>query len=91
MKVGPVTKLDKKNTASQKNLTMTLCQQIVTSWLFFQFMTNLEQSGSRISDVSSVKLIFLVIVNFYFAKIANRTRKYLTQLSYYFFEQRYLF
>ena len=31
MKLGPVTKRNKRNTKTQKNLTMTPCQQIVTS------------------------------------------------------------
>ena len=48
MKLGPVTKLDKKIKQSQKNLTMTSCRKIVTSLSFFGFLTNLEQSGGRI-------------------------------------------
>ena len=35
MKLGPVTKLDNRNKATLKNMTMTSCQQIVTSLLFF--------------------------------------------------------
>ena len=58
MKLGPVTKLDKRNKTTSKKLTMTSCQQIVTSLSFFQFMANLEQFGSRGSDVWSVKLTF---------------------------------
>ena len=50
MKLGPVTKLDKRNKTASKQLTMTSCQKIVTSLLFFRFMANLEQSGSRITD-----------------------------------------
>ena len=37
MKLGPVPKLDKRNKATLKNLTMTPCQQIVTSFSLFQF------------------------------------------------------
>ena len=42
------------------------CQQIVMSLLFFQFMANLEQSGSRIPDAWSVKVAFLLTAIFYF-------------------------
>ena len=51
MKFGPVTKLDKRNkTISKKKLTMTPYRKTVTSLSFFQFMANLDQSGSRIPD-----------------------------------------
>ena len=42
---------------------------------FFQFMANLEQSGSRIPDAESVKLRFSSIVIFYLTKTENRTKK----------------
>ena len=42
MKLGQLTKHDKKNTATPKKL-MTSCQQIVTSLSLFRFMANLEQ------------------------------------------------
>ena len=48
MKLGSVTKLDKRNTETSKKLTMTLCLQIVALLPFFRFMVNLEQSGSLI-------------------------------------------
>ena len=51
MKLGPVTKLERETKQSQESLTITSCQQVVTSLSFFRFMANLEQSGSRISDV----------------------------------------
>ena len=35
MKLGPVTKLDKKNKTMSKNLTLTLCQKIMTSFVIF--------------------------------------------------------
>ena len=40
MKLGPITKIDKGNKTISKNLTMTPCEQIVTSISFFQFKTN---------------------------------------------------
>ena len=84
MKLGPVTKLDKRNTATSKKLMMTSCQQMSLS--NFWFMTNLEQSGSWIPDAWSVKLIFSLIITFYLTKIENRSEQSLTQLSYYCFQ-----
>ena len=83
MKLGPVTKLDKKNTlTSKKKLVMMSFHQIVMSLLFFQFMANLEQSRSQIPDAWSVELTL---------SFENRTEKSLTQLSHYCFEYRYYF
>ena len=89
MKLGPVTKLDKRDKTGQKNLKMTSCRQIVTSLSFFRFMVNLQQSGSQIPDAQSVKLAFSSIVTFYLTKTEYRTKKSLTQLPDYCFEQRY--
>ena len=44
---------------------MASCWEIVTSLSFFQFMTNWEQSGSRIPNAYSVKLIFSLTAAFY--------------------------
>ena len=41
MKLGPETKMDKKNTETSKSLTMTSCPQIVTTLSIFQFIANL--------------------------------------------------
>ena len=43
MKLGLVTKLDKKKMAKSKKLTMILCQQIVMSLSLLQFVVNLDQ------------------------------------------------
>ena len=67
----------------QKNLTMTLCQQIVTSLSFFQFMVNLEQFRSQILNTWSVKFILSWIVSIYLTKTKNSTKKPLTHFSYY--------
>ena len=64
MKLGPVTKLDKRNKATS---------QIVTSLLFFQFMAILEESKSRIFDALAVKFTFSLTVTFYLTKPENRT------------------
>ena len=75
MKVEPVTKVG--NDVMSAN-----CVVIV----IFQFMANLDQSRSQISDTWSVQLTFSLIVGFYLAKTENRTKEYLTQLSHYCFE-----
>ena len=72
MKVGAVTKLDKRNKTT--SMTMTSCQKIVTSLLFFGLMANLKQSGSRILDAYSVKLTFSLRKRFYLTKTENRTK-----------------
>ena len=91
MNLGPVSKSNKKNTATSTNLTMTSYRQILTSFSFFRFMANLKQYGSQIPDAWSVKLTFSLTVTFYLTKIENRTKNSLTQLSYYYFEKRYIF
>ena len=53
MKLGPVTKLNKRNKKKtkkkqQKKLMMMFCQEILMSLSFFQFMAYLEESGSWI-------------------------------------------
>ena len=50
MKLGPGTKLDKKNKKTQKKIDDTSYRQSLTSLSFFQFMANLESAGSRIPD-----------------------------------------
>ena len=71
MKLGPKTNFQNANTAtSKKRLTMTSCRQIVKSLSFFGYMANLEQ----------------LTVTLYLTKIEKKTKKSLTQLSYYCFE-----
>ena len=86
MKLGPVTKLDKKNKITSKNLTVTSCWQALTSLSFFIIMTNLDQPGHRIPDAQSVKLTFSLIVTFYLTKTGSKTKKSPIQLSHYYFE-----
>ena len=85
MKLGPVTKLDKRNKTTSKKLTLTSCRKIVTSLSFFGFLANLEQSGGRIPDTESAKAIFSVIVTFCLTKPENGSIKSLAQLSHYCF------
>ena len=70
---------------------MKSCREFVTSLSFFGFLANLEQSGGRIPDTECAKVMFSVIVTFCLTKTENRTKKPLTQLSHYCFEQRYFF
>ena len=58
MKLGPVTKLDKRNKTTSKKLTLTSCRKIVTSLSFFGFLANLEQSEGQILDTKSAKDVF---------------------------------
>ena len=88
MKLGPLTKLHKKK---HGNVSMTPCQQIVTPLLLFQFMANLELTGIRILYAWSVKLTFSLIVTFYLTKSANKSKNFLTQLSYFYIEWNYYF
>ena len=64
MKLGPVTKLDKRNKkTSQKRLkilTLTSCRKIVMSLPFIGFLANLEQSGGRNPDTECAKVMFPV-------------------------------
>ena len=86
MKLGVVTKIDKRNQTTLKKIELTSCRKIVTSLSFFGFSANLEQSGGRIPDTESAKVMFSVIVTFCLTKTENRTKKPLTQLSHYCFE-----
>ena len=66
MKLGPVTKLDKKNTATSKkyedNIMSVNCDFIIL--YFFQFMANFQPSGSRIPGALSKKFTFSLIITF---------------------------
>ena len=86
MKLGPATKLDKRKKTTSKNLRLTSCRKIVTLLSFFGFFANLEQSGHRISDTESEKVMFSVIVTFCLTQTENRIKKSLTQLSHCCFE-----
>ena len=58
----------------------------MTSLSFLGFLANLEQSGGRIPDTVSAKVMFSVTGSFYLTKTENRTNKFPTQLSHYYFE-----
>ena len=63
MKLGLVTKLDKRNEARSKNLTITSCQKIVTSLSFFRLIANLQTSGSQIPEACPINHTFHYFIN----------------------------
>ena len=58
MKLGAVTKLDKRYKAMSKKLMLTSCQKIVMPLSFFGFLANLEQSRGRILGAESAEVVF---------------------------------
>ena len=50
MKLGPVTKLDKKNKTTSKKIDNDIMSENCDVIVFFKFLANLEQSGGRIPD-----------------------------------------
>ena len=89
MEFGPVNKLVKKNTATSKkfddHVMPTNCHVIV----FFPIYGKSAATRKPGSGRMVIKLTFLLPISFDFTKTENRTRKSLTQLSYYCFEERY--
>ena len=75
MKLGLITKLDKKTKHCQNNLMVTSFHKIV-----IDIFSICDQSGSAILDALSVKFIFSLIVTFYLTKTKNRTNSALTLL-----------
>ena len=78
MKHGPVTKLDKRNTTTSKEIDYDVCRQIMTSSLFFRFVVDLEQSRTRLPNAWSMNLAISLTEMFYFTIAENRTKKSLT-------------
>ena len=91
MKLGPVTKLDKRNkTTSKKFVDDDMsedCEVIVIFPIYCQFGA-IRKPDSR---HMSVKLKFSLIVTFSLTKTENRTKKSLRQLSHYCFEYKCYF
>ena len=70
MKLASVSKLDERKTATSKKLGKTSCQNYDVI-VIFEFLANLEQSRSRISDAWSVKFIFSLTVTLHLTKTEN--------------------
>ena len=58
MKLGPVTKLNKRNIRMSKKIDDDAMSENFDVIVIFQFLANLEQSGGWISDIESAKLCF---------------------------------
>ena len=70
MKLGPVTKIDKRNKTMSKKFVDNVISADYDVIAIFPIMANLEEAGSRIPGAYSVKLTFLLEVTFYL--IENR-------------------
>ena len=86
MKIGPINKLYKRNTATSRTINEDFMLTNFYVVVIFQFKANLEQSESRIQEVRSLILLFSLTVTFYITKTDNRTKTSLTQLSRYIFQ-----
>ena len=86
MKLGPVTKLDKKNKTTSKEFYNDVisrnCDVIAIFPLYGQFGAIQKPDSGRIT----VKLMFSLTITFYLTKTENSTKKSPTQLSYYCFQ-----
>ena len=88
MKLGPVTKLNKRNKTMSKNFDNDVISgncDIVIFWIFSQLEQSLETGFWTQPAKVTVKATFCL------TKTENRTKKSLIQLSHYRIEQRYLF
>ena len=84
IKLEPVITIDKRNMATLQNLMMMTCGQIMTSSYFSVLW--LTWSWSRIPNEWTIIFAFPLIATFHLRKDENRTKKSLTQFSYYCFE-----
>ena len=86
MKLGPVTKLDKRNKTTSKkvddNIMPKNCAAIAVLLIYGQFGAIRKPDSGRIS----CKTYIFIKTTFYFTKTENRTKKPLTQLSHYCFD-----
>ena len=77
MKLGPVTKLDKRNTSTPKKCVDTSCRQILTSLFFLQITANLQPSWSWIPDAwSGRKVIINAFLHSWSYVISNSTTQF---------------
>ena len=82
MKLGPVTKLDKRNKTTSKNdndVILANCDVIVTFPIYGQFGVIRKLDSGRIV----CKSYMFIKRTFYLTKTENGTKKSLTQLSHY--------
>ena len=86
MKLGPVTKFDKRNTATSNKFDDSALSPNFDVTVIFSSHGQFGAIWNPYSGGWSVKLTFPLKVTFYLTKSENRTKKSLTQLSYYSFE-----
>ena len=86
MKLGPVTKLEKRNKTTSKKFDEDVisenCEVIVIFPIYGQFGAIRKPDSGGILCKTYISLI----VSFYLTKAENRTKKSLTQLSHYCFD-----
>ena len=86
MKLGPVTKLDKRNKTTSKTFDNDIMSTNCDITVIFSIYGQFGATGSWIPDALSIKLTFSLTLTFYLTKTENRTKKSLTHLSHYCFE-----
>ena len=85
MKLGPVTKLDKRNKTTSKTLDNDVMSENCDVIFIFSIY---NQSGAIWKSDSGrivCKIYIFLIVTFYLTKTENKTKRSLTQPSYYCF------
>ena len=86
VKVIPVTKRDKKNTATSKNFDDNIMSANCDVIVLFPIYDILKPSRSYIPEAWSIKLAFPSTTTFYSTTTENSSKKPLTQLTYYCFK-----
>ena len=77
IKLGPVTKIDKRNRSTQKNDTASSNYDVIDIFTIYVY---LQQSGSRISDTRSIFLTFSLIAVFYLTNLKTELQIFKTAL-----------
>ena len=73
IRLGPVTILDKRNTATSRKFDNDVMWATFASLSFFQFIDNLQISRNRFPWAGSIKLTFSLKITFHRTKCENRT------------------
>ena len=87
MKLGAVTKLDKRNAAMSKSFDDDVVSgnyNFIFSFPIYGQFSEIRKLDSQV--MVSIKLTFKLTMTFYLSETENRTKKSLTQLSNYWSE-----
>ena len=84
MKLGPITKCDKRNKTMSKNFDNDAITQNCDVIVIFRILS--QFAAVRRPDTEPAKFMFSVIVTFCLTKTVNRNKKSVTQLLQYQFE-----